>query len=303
MTSLTFTGERGELEEYRVLQNGLTVLLAPTAPAAAVLVMVTYHAGSGDEGADAEGCSHMLEHMMFKGSARYNRSLGTSIHDKIGAVGGSTNATTWRDYTNYWCFVPSRHLELAIDIEADRMQAPLLARSDLDVERKVVLNEQDIRASSPMEFISDVVWRTMYPNHAYGRPVIGSRSAISNLSRDQLLHHHKSFYQTNNATITVAGHFDREEAKDQIGLLFGGIPPADPASRSAATPIASIRAHETTVYQQGAPECLAVVFPSPPAYTAIATHWRSWRSFSRAETLPALTGHWWLLGAQPTFGP
>src|SRR5690606_17475792 len=102
-----FVKTSGGIEEYRLAANGLQVLLLPQAAAPVVTFMVTYRVGSRNERAGLTGATHLLEHLMFKGTERFNRDLGTSIFNTLQRVGAQVNATTWYDRTNYYELLPN----------------------------------------------------------------------------------------------------------------------------------------------------------------------------------------------------
>lgn len=217
----------GGIEEYRLAANGLRLLTmdAPAFPVA--LLMVTYEVGSCHETSGFNGASHMLEHMMFKGSARFNKQLGTSIYDLLQPVGTLINATTWLDRTNYFNLAPTSHLELVAEIEADRMRKLRIDPRDLEVERTVVLNEHDQHAGNPLEKLYQSVWSMAFASHPYGAPVLGTREDIQGFTRDSLLQHYNSYYWPNNATVTVIGDVRREHVLDVVGRHFEHVPAAD----------------------------------------------------------------------------
>ena len=134
--------ERG-VTEWKHRGNGLRALVAPTPVAPVVGFGVVYRVGSRHEVSGHTGATHILEHLMFKGTQRYNSERGTEIARQLHRVGAAFNATTWLDRTNYYEILPVDRLALAVDIESDRMRGALVRDSDLDSERTVVLNELD----------------------------------------------------------------------------------------------------------------------------------------------------------------
>ncbi len=217
----------GGIEEYRLLANGMRVLFMEAQAAPVALLMLTYGVGSRHEGVGFKGGSHMLEHMMFKGSARFNKPQGTSIFDMLHPVGAQTNATTWLDRTNYFDLVPISHLELAAEIEADRMRHLRMAPDDLEAERSVVLNEHDMYAGDPLERINVAVWQEAFRHHPYGHPVLGTRDDILGLTREHLFEHYRRHYWPDNATLTVIGAVERAQTLDIIRRHFESLPAAD----------------------------------------------------------------------------
>ena len=232
-----FVRAAGGIEEYRHRRNGLAVLLAPEAAAPVAAFQVTYRVGSRNEGAGLTGATHLLEHLMFKGSERFNRDLGTSVFQTLQSVGGQINATTWYDRTNYFAVLPSEHLERAIEIEADRMRGARVRDEDLASERTVVLNELDRGENDAIRKLLHNVYAAAYHAHPYGHPVIGWRSDVETVTADGLRHFYDTYYWPKNATATVAGWFDRREALDRIEAHFGAIPAGPGGAPDAPEPL------------------------------------------------------------------
>jgi len=147
-------GERfGGVAEWRHRGNGLTALIAATPVAPVVGFGVVYQVGSRHEASGHTGATHILEHLMFKGTKRYNSELGTEIARRLHRVGAAFNASTWLDRTNYYEILPVDQLPLAVDIESDRMRGALVRDEDLESERTVVLNELDAGENDPFELL------------------------------------------------------------------------------------------------------------------------------------------------------
>ncbi len=235
--AFAFQRAEGGVEEYRHRTNGLTALLVPEGAAPVVAFQVTYRVGSRNEGAGLTGATHLLEHLMFKGTDRFNRELGTSVFQTLQTVGGQINATTWYDRTNYFALLPSEHLGLAVEIEADRMRGARVSDDDLASERTVVLNELDRGENEPVRKLLHAVYATAFHAHPYGHPVIGWRSDVETVTADGLRHFYDTYYWPRNATATVAGAFDRIEALDLLAAHFGEIPAGPAASDDAPEPL------------------------------------------------------------------
>ncbi|MGB3543204.1 M16 family metallopeptidase [Rubrivirga sp.] len=236
-SAFEFVRASGGVEEYRHLENGLTVLLAPEAAVPVVAFQVTYRVGSRNEGAGLTGATHLLEHLMFKGTDRFNRDLGTSVFQRLQAVGGQVNATTWYDRTNYYALLPSEHLERAVEIEADRMRGARVRDEDLASERTVVLNELDQGENQPVRKLLHATYATAYQAHPYGHPVIGWRSDVETVTAEGLRHFYDTYYWPRNATATVVGAFDRGDALDLIEAHFGAIPSGPDEDPDAPEPL------------------------------------------------------------------
>jgi zinc protease len=222
-----FVREVGGIEEYRLAANGLRVLYMPIAAMPVALTMLTYAVGSRHEPPGLKGASHMIEHMMFKGTDRYRRALGTSIHDLLHPFGAQVNATTWMDRTHYFNLVPVEQLDLSLEIEADRMRGLRMEADDLEAERAVVLNEHDLYAGDPLERLHQALWSAAFPAHPYGHPVLGTREDILGLQRDALFDFYHRHYRPDNATLTVIGDVARERVLDLARRHFGDIAVSD----------------------------------------------------------------------------
>ena len=215
----------GGFEEYRLRENGLQVLLCAEGVAPVVTVMVTYRAGSGDEAPGETGGMHFLEHVMFKGTDRYNKRRGTSVIDMLQSVGAQVNATTSKDRTNYYAVLPVEHMELAIDIEADRMRGLLLNAVDIEAERTVILNEMDRAENDPLGNMYRLLWSTAYRSHPYGHPTLGWRDDVEAMTVDGLRRLYDTHYWPDRTTISVIGDVDATQALRLIAERFSNIPP------------------------------------------------------------------------------
>ena len=257
--------EAGGIEEYRLSSNGMRVLLLPEAAAPVVVFMVTYHVGSRNEATGLTGATHMLEHLMFKGTERFNRRDGTSIFNTLQSVGAQVNATTWFDRTNYYELLPTDHLSLAIEIEADRMRGALINPDDLESERTVILNEFDRGENDPMQALYHAVWSTAFVAHPYHHPTIGWRSDIEGATPDGLRHFYDTFYWPNNATVSIIGEFDRAEALGLVRAHFGSIQAVDAPVPSVTTKEPEQRGERSvTIRRVGQIGSVLAAYKSPP---------------------------------------
>ncbi len=222
-SGMEFVRTSGGIEEYRMPGNGLRVLFMEqrTAPVAAVLV--TYRVGSRHEGLGLTGATHFLEHLMFKGTARFNKKSGTSIFNVLQRVGALVNATTWFDRTNYYELLPSAYLDLALQIEADRMRNALIDPADMESERTVILNELDRGENEPTRRLHHAVWSAAFQAHPYHHPTIGWRSDVENVRREVLKQFYDTYYWPNNATLSIIGDADRADVLEKVEAFFGGI--------------------------------------------------------------------------------
>ena len=158
----------------------------PEHSAPVVTFMVTYRVGSRNEVTGTTGATHLLEHLMFKGSANYNDAKGNSVKQYLETVGGNYNATTWLDRTNYYAGCPRDKLEGYIAIEADRMRNLWLREDDRRPEMTVVRNEFESGENDPLEALDKEVWAAAFQAHPYHHQTIGWRSDIENVPIEKL---------------------------------------------------------------------------------------------------------------------
>ncbi|HYG79861.1 MAG TPA: pitrilysin family protein, partial [Pyrinomonadaceae bacterium] len=220
---LTFVAESDGIREYR-LDNRMKVLLVENRVAPVATVMVLYRVGSRNEAVGYTGSTHLLEHMMFKGTPTFNKERNTQIAATLQKIGAAFNATTWYDRTNYFETVPSDQLELAIKLEADRMRNSLIADADRQSEMTVVRNELERGQNEPSEVLDEAVYAAAFREHPYHHPTIGWRADVEGVPTSRLKEFYDTFYHPNNATTIVVGDFDREEALDLIVKHFGAYP-------------------------------------------------------------------------------
>ena len=222
--NFTFEEQIGGIEAWRLSSNGLRVLIAPQLIAPVATVNITYLVGSGDEQRGHTGATHYLEHLLFKGTKRFNRAAGTDLTQLLQRVGANVNATTSMDRTNYFATLPVRHLELALELEADRMRNATLAEADMEAERTVILNELDRALNDPVYNLFREVWSSVFTKHPYHHPVIGWREDVTNMSRADLRGFYDRFYWPGNATVTVVGAVEVDRVLSLVAEHFGPIP-------------------------------------------------------------------------------
>ena len=210
-------------EEF-VLDNGLKVVFVPAPAAPVATLFVVYRVGARNEAVGYTGSSHLLEHMLFKGTPANNRRVGRAFADVMNEIGAAKNATTWIDRTNYFETVPSGYLDLAIEMEADRMRNAFIADADRRSEMTVVRNEFERRANNPDQVLTEEVSSAAYVALPYHHPIIGWRSDIEHVPIAKLREFYDTFYWPNNATVTVVGDIDPAAALGLIKKYYGSYP-------------------------------------------------------------------------------
>ena len=219
-----FVREKAGIREWRLRSNGLKVLLLRNTVAPVATFAVVYHVGSRNEAVGHTGATHLLEHLMFKGTAEYDREKGTAVAAVLEALGARFNATTWFDRTNYYETVPSDRIEVAMRIEASRMRGALLRDSDRVPEMTVVRNEYERGENSPFQVLYKETFATAFREHPYHHPTIGWRTDIEGVSTERLREFYDVFYHPNNATAMLIGDFEEPEALATLEQHFGAIP-------------------------------------------------------------------------------
>lgn len=208
------------ITEYR-LANGLRVVLFPDAGSPTTSVNMTYLVGSRHERYGETGMAHLLEHMLFKGTA-----TRANVWDAMSQRGMRNNGSTWYDRTNYFeTFNASPpDLEWALAMEADRMVNSRVDRKDLDTEMTVVRNEMERGENNPGRILYQRLVSSAFRWHNYGKETIGARSDVEGVDIESLRAFYRTYYQPDNAVLVVAGAFDVDQTLGWIAKYFGAIP-------------------------------------------------------------------------------
>ena len=214
----------GTIDEYTLKSNGLQVLLMPEHSSPTLTVMVTYRVGSRNEVTGTTGATHLLEHLMFKGSKNHTREKGNNVDQLLERTGAMYNATTSLDRTNYFANVGSEHLPTILGMEADRMRNLLLREEDRKPEMTVVRNEFERGENSPIMALYKEIYQSAFVAHPYHHSTIGHRSDIEKVSIAKLREFYDTFYWPNNATVTIIGDIDPAKALELVKKSFGVYP-------------------------------------------------------------------------------
>ena len=207
------------------LDNGMDVVVIEDHRAPVVVHMVWYKIGAADESPGHSGIAHFLEHLMFQGTKDVPPEQFSKI---VAAQGGSDNAFTTLDYTAYFQRVAADRLDLVMKLESDRMHNLNLLQSDVDTERKVILDERTQRTDSdPAALMGEQMAAAQYMNHPYGIPVIGWRHEMEQLTRADALDFYHANYAPNNAILVVAGDVKPDDVLALAKKYYGPIPPSD----------------------------------------------------------------------------
>ena len=213
----------GELCVER-LENGLTVALAHNPQAPLVTTALCYRAGARHEAEGHGGTAHFLEHMMFKGSARF----GPGEVDRLTRrLGGSNNAFTSHDSTTYYFSFAADRWQAALEIEADRMAGLTLDEREVEAERRVILEEIAMYEDDPWDALTRRVEAALFGAHPYGRPVLGSAEELRATGASELAAFHRRRYRPDRAVLVVAGDLGTASGSvlGAVETAFGDLPP------------------------------------------------------------------------------
>lgn len=204
------------------LKNGLKVIIREDHRAPMVMTQIWYKIGSADESGNTLGISHVLEHMMFKGTSKVPNDEFTRI-SRI--YGGSINAATFTNYTNYYQLYPKAYFPMALELEADRMSNLLLRQQDFEPEIKVVMEERRQRTEdNPRSRAFERFKWISYPTSHYRQPVIGHMKTLNNIQLNDVKQWYKTWYTPNNAILVIVGDVESEQALLQVQKYFADTP-------------------------------------------------------------------------------
>lgn len=209
------------VHEY-TLSNGLKVLLVESPKAPVVTVQIWYKVGSRNEVMGRAGLSHMLEHMMFKGTERNPKGSFSRI---IRKNGGNDNAFTSQDFTAYFENLAADRVELALALEADRMQGLQLNETEFRLEREVVKEERRLRTEDdPQSSLVEMLFAQAFLMHPYHWPIIGWFADLNAMTLEDLKTYYDTYYSPNNATLVAVGDIRADSLIQTIKRLFEPIP-------------------------------------------------------------------------------
>lgn len=208
-----------------VLDNGITVLLKEVHNAPIVSWWVMYRVGSRNERTGITGASHWVEHMLFKGTEQFPAGY---LDKAIDRLGGTWNAQTFIDYTAYYETLPAQHIDLALQVEADRMMNARFDPEEVASERTVIISERQGSENSPMFWLGEEVQAAAFRVHGYHHEIIGDMIDLETMTRDDLYNHYRAHYMPNNAIAIAVGAFDTDEMLAKIRAAYGTIPTGKP---------------------------------------------------------------------------
>ena len=190
---------------YSKLKNGVRVLTVPMAGVESVTAMILCKTGSRNETLPQAGISHVLEHMVFKGTTKYPSPM--AIAEAVDSIGAEQNAFTSKEYTGYYITSAAQHLGLTLDIQSQMLTAPLLPQDDLNREREVIVEEINMYEDQPMSKANDEFENLMYGGSSMGRMIIGTKETVRSTTSQDLRQYMNRWYRGSNMMIVIAGKF------------------------------------------------------------------------------------------------
>ncbi len=221
----------GEVRQT-TLANGIRIATERVPHSYGVSLGLRVDGGAREEREELAGITHLLEHMVFKGT---ERRTARQIAEELDGVGGHMDAYTSREYTGYAARVLPEHVSLAMDVLSDMLRHSVMTETDVELERGVILEEYRSLEDAPEEFVHDLFSRTLWPTHPLGRPVIGYPQVIERLSREDLLRHLHETHVPGRMVCVAAGAVDHDRFVAEVERSFGDMSGEAPP-REASTP-------------------------------------------------------------------
>lgn len=204
-----------------MLPNGMKVLMKESHTSPLMCVSIWYRAGSAQESNGTTGLAHLLEHMMFKGTAKYGKGVYDRLLEGNGAI---NNASTWLDRTNYFVVIAADKTDLAMELEADRVRGALFTQQDLDDEMPVVRNEMEKGEDNPYGELSERLGAMAILEHPYHWPTIGWKTDVEAITAEQIHEFYNRYYWPNNATLILVGDLPVQTMLEKAVHHFAPLP-------------------------------------------------------------------------------
>lgn len=199
------------------LPSGIRLVTEEITTFSSVAIGFWVNIGSKWEKPTEAGISHLLEHLLFKGT---DKRTAREIAEILDSVGGHLNAFTSKEHTCYYAKVLAEHFSLAFDVLADMFLHPKLAPKDIMREKNVVQEEISMYEDSPDELVHDLLSQSVWPQHSLGRSVLGTPESVASLTNEQINSFFQRYYQTNNLVISVAGNIKHDQVVDECEKYF-----------------------------------------------------------------------------------
>jgi zinc protease len=244
------------------LPNGLLVLLKEIHTSPIISHWIWYRVGSRDEVPGMTGASHWVEHMLFKGTPKFPTG---ALDRAISREGGYLNAFTFLDWTSFFVTLPADKVELALQVEADRMTNCLFEPEEVNAERTVVISERQGSENEPLFRLGEEVQSAAFRVHPYHHEIIGDLTDLYSMEREDIYRLYQTYYIPNNAVLSIAGDFDTPVMLDRIRELYEPLKPGSTPPRLVRTEPPQSGERRVSVEGPGETVYLQVSYRAPRA--------------------------------------
>lgn len=245
-----------------ILTNGLLIILKEIHTAPIISQWVWYRVGSRNELPGITGISHWVEHMQFKGTEEFPNNV---LDKMISREGGHWNAFTYLDWTTYFETMPADKIDLALRLEADRMQNSLFEPHEVNAERTVIISERQGSENEPLFRLTEALHKAAFTIHPYRNEVIGEMDDLRTIQREDLYQHYRTYYVPNNAVVAVAGDFNTQEMLTRLQELYENVPRGDETPQQEQLEPAQTEEQPVRVEGPGETTYVKVFWHVPPA--------------------------------------
>jgi len=200
------------------LKNGVSIVYEQIPYVKSVSLGIWVRTGSRNESTENNGLSHLIEHMLFKGT---ERRTAEDISQTIDSIGGQLNAFTGKECTCFYTKTLDEHIEIAVDLLSDMFFNSKFEKSDISVEKKVIIEEMGMYEDSPEDHVHDLLSETVWKGCSIGYPILGTRQSLKKISREMIMEYIRKMYTPSNTVIAVAGSFDENRLVELLERYFG----------------------------------------------------------------------------------
>lgn len=223
------------------LSNGITVVLETMPYLRSAAFGVWVKVGSSNENENNNGISHIIEHMLFKGT---KKRTAKQIADDMARIGGDINAYTSKECTSFYAITLDEHLPIAIEIIGDMMNNSLLDEKSLEKEKGVIIEEIDMYDDSPEDLVHEMLQQKVWDKHPLGYQISGTKKAVRSVTRQEIIEFMDNYYVSENIVISVAGNIKENEIMDVLETHFAQI------KKGPKQPDCSVPVYRSIIYKK-----------------------------------------------------
>ena len=203
-----------------ILSNGIRIVMESMPYVNSVSIGIWVESGSKNEDKHINGISHLIEHLLFKGTInRTSKEIAEAIDD----IGGQINAFTTKEYTCFYVNVLDEHIDIAIDVLSDMLKNSLFSEEDIIKEKNVIYEEIKMYQDSPEDLVYDLLSEGMFENTSLAMPILGTIESLNNIDREVLIDYYKTYYTPKNMVVSIAGNIKNEETIKLLEYNFGNL--------------------------------------------------------------------------------